>query len=66
MRHTVPKDHIDMNKFDSDGDPSFQTVVHYLNSIVDIARARHNEVLEAERQQESEADKKLREGRSSA
>lgn len=66
MRHTVPRDHIDMNKFDSESDYGFQTVVQYIGSIVDNVRAQQNEVREAERQQESEADKKLREGPSSA
>jgi hypothetical protein len=58
MRVTVPKDHIEMNKFDSEGDPGFQTVVHYITAMIDSVRASRMEVLEAERAQQHDADRR--------
>lgn len=66
MRVMVPKDHVDMNKFESEHEPGFRTVVDYMTAIVKKVRDGIMEAVEAEQQQESEADKRLREGPFSA
>lgn len=62
MRIMVPKNHVDMNKFDSEHEPGFRTVVDYITAIVKMVRDSRMEAVEEAQQQESEADKKLREG----